>query len=648
MNRSPDAIIGLLLLILLSPLLVFVAAANWAFTRRVIFRQVRLGMALRPFVILKFQTMVDGPAGASTVTAGSDRRLTGFGRILRATKLDELPQLINVVRGEMNLVGPRALTPNEVARIPPTVAAQVYALRPGLTGLASLIFSDEERILGEAPHPEEYYFRSVLPQKMALELAYVRRQGFWTNLLLLAATPLTIVLPGATRKYLLRLFRHRPPPGRPGGELDGLPLGPRVNSARANPGNDAVGDIAVDSLPVATDRIPLSRPDISEAEVQEVLSVLRTPVLSLGPKLREFEERMASFLDVRHTVAVSSGTAALHLAIRAAGIDEAAEVITTPFSFIASSNVLLFERAVPVFVDVDEQTLNLTPEAVDETIRRLYTPTRGGLVNRHSGRLLRGILPVDVFGLPVDIEGFRAITEHYRVWLVEDACEALGSEVYSRGRGAWVKVGALADASAFAFYPNKQLTTGEGGLVATNDQRLADRCRMERNQGRLEGSAWLEHAMLGFNYRMDELSAALGVAQLKRFDQLLRKRREVAGRYERALGGTEEIVLPQAGPGVRVNWFVYVVRLAPQVDREALSRFLAERGIESRAYFPAIHLQPPYRERFGYQEGAFPVCERIAHETLALPFFNDLTEDAIGFIARTLREGVHLCVAAQS
>jgi len=404
----------------------------------------------------------------------------------------------------------------------------------------------------------------------------------------------------------------------------------------------------MDRAPAIEQRIPLSRPDLSAAEVEEVLAVLRTPVLSLGPKLREFEDAMAGLLGVRHAVAVSSGTAALHLAVRAAGLPEGAEVITTPFSFVASANVLLYERAVPAFVDVDDQTLNLTPPAVEEAIGRRYRETDRGWVNRDSGRLLVGILPVDVFGLPVDIDGFRALARRYRLWLVEDACEAVGSEVFSPSASAWVQAGARADVAAYAFYPNKQMTTGEGGLITTDDDRLAERCRMERNQGRLPDSPWLEHGVLGFNYRMDELSAALGVAQCRRFADLVQKRRRVAEHYARALGEIEEIRLPATLPGTRPNWFVYVVRLADQVDRDLLGRFLAARGIETRPYFPPIHLQAPYRQQFGYAEAAFPICEHAARGTLALPFFNDLTEEAVGVVARILREGVHSCVAAQS
>ncbi len=395
------------------------------------------------------------------------------------------------------------------------------------------------------------------------------------------------------------------------------------------------------------ERIPVSRPDLTEAEIAEVLSVLRTPTLSQGPKLAEFEERMAAHLGTRHAVAVSSGTAGLHLAVRAAGLEEGEEVLTTPFSFVASANVLMMERAVPVFVDIEEGTLNLSPQGVEESIERSYRRSSARLVNRETGRRLAGLLPVDVFGHPIDIDGFQDLAERHRLWLVEDACEAMGSEVLSRDAGGWVPVGRRADLSVFAFYPNKQMTTGEGGLIATDDETLARRVRRERNQGRAEGAAWLDHLTLGYNYRMDELSAALGVAQLRRFEELRRKRRDVAARYGAALAALPAVRPPRAEPWARVNWFVYVVRLPREVARAALVEFLTRRGIETRIYFPPIHLQPFYRDRLGYGRGAFPLCEAAGDASLALPFFNDLTEVQIAAVVQALSEGVESCVAVR-
>ncbi len=394
--------------------------------------------------------------------------------------------------------------------------------------------------------------------------------------------------------------------------------------------------------------IPFSRPDLSELEVEEVLGVLRTPVLSLGPKVREFEERMAAMLGIRHAIAVSSGTAGLHLAVRAAGLREGEEVLTTPFSFVASANVMLFERALPAFVDVEEETLNLTPVAVEDAIESRYLRTPRGLTSRRSGRRLAGILPVDVFGHPVDIEGLREVADRHGLWLVEDACEALGSEVLLHRRGAWVKAGTHADLAVFAFYPNKQLTTGEGGLIVTNDDELAERCRVGRNQGRAVGSPWLEHAALGYNYRMDELSAALGVGQARRFEELTGRRAAVAAWYAEALKGIRAVRRPAVAPWARVNWFVYVVRLMPGLDRDAVARHLSQRSVETRVYFPPIHLQPLYRDRFGYATGMFPIAESAGRDALALPFFNGLTREQVNAVAAALREGVEAHVARET
>lgn len=386
--------------------------------------------------------------------------------------------------------------------------------------------------------------------------------------------------------------------------------------------------------------LPLSRPDISEAECQEVLGVLKTPWLSLGPKVEEFEAAVASFTKRRYAVAVSSGTAALHLAGRALGFSEGAEIITTPFTFAATANVLLMERAHPVFVDVDPVTLNLDPQTVTDFIRREYRSASGRLVRRATGRPLVGILPVDVFGHPVKMDEFRVLAETYGLRFLDDTAEAFGSEYASGIRRQWVAAGALADAAVYAFYPNKQITTGEGGMIVTDDDRIAAYARSARNQGRAEGADWLCHDRLGFNYRMDELSAALGVAQMKRFGTLAARRAQVAAWYAELLEGIPEITLPAAQPWAKANWFVYVVRIAPEIDRDGLIRHLAGRGIASRAYFPALHLQPYFKAFARYPEGSFPVTEDASRRALALPFYNALSRDDIGRIAAGLEEGV--------
>lgn len=387
-------------------------------------------------------------------------------------------------------------------------------------------------------------------------------------------------------------------------------------------------------------RIPLSRPDITEIEIQEVLGVLQTPWLSLGIKMAEFEAQISAYVGRRHAIAVSSGTAGLHLGARALGFTDGVEVITTPFTFAATVNVLLFERAHPVFVDVDPVTLNLDPDAVAAFIEREYRPVGGRLVRHSTGRHLAGLLPVAVFGHPLKMDEFGALTQAHGLRILSDTCEAFGSEYFSAQKRQWVKVGSLAEVAVYAFYPNKQLTTGEGGIIVTNDDQIAAYCRSARNQGRAEDADWLRHDMLGFNYRMDELSAALGVAQMKRLDTLIAKRAQVVRWYEEALAGVPGLILPASAPWARVNWFVYVVRTGPQVDRDALIDFLSRRGIASRAYFPVLHLQPYLRGLGEYGEGSFPVAEEAARCAIALPFFNDLTRDDINTVAEALMEGV--------
>lgn len=386
--------------------------------------------------------------------------------------------------------------------------------------------------------------------------------------------------------------------------------------------------------------LPLSRPDITEAEVQEVLSVLRTPFLSLGPKQEEFEALVAAYTGRRHAVAVSNGTCALHLCGRALNFTEGVEVITTPFTFAATTNILLMERAHPVFVDIDPLTLNLDPQTVSGFIEREYRPVSGRMVRRSTGRPLAGLLPVSTFGHPVRMDGFRSLANTYGLEFLDDTAEAFGSEYLADAQRRWLKDGALADAAVFAFYPNKQITTGEGGIIVTDDDEVAAYCRSARNQGRAPGAEWLRHDILGFNYRMDELSAALGVAQMKRLPSLVAKRTQVATWYHDALADIPELILPQAQPWARVNWFVYVVRVARGIDRDAVMRFLAGRGITSRAYFPALHLQP-YLQRTGlYPEGSLPVAEDAARRALALPFYNDLSREDIERVAQALKDGV--------
>ncbi|QXD14333.1 DegT/DnrJ/EryC1/StrS family aminotransferase [Rhodocaloribacter litoris] len=364
-------------------------------------------------------------------------------------------------------------------------------------------------------------------------------------------------------------------------------------------------------------RLPLSRPDLGPQERRRLLAVLASGRLSLGPCLREFEERMARLCGVRHAVAVSSGTAALHLIVRGLGLGPGDEVVTTPFSFVASSNALLYEGIRPVFVDIDPATFNLDVGRVEDAI----TPRT------------RAILAVDVFGLPVDWPALTGLAGRHDLLLIDDACEALGASVGGRPVGSW---GA---AAAFGFYPNKQITTGEGGCITTDDDVLAARCRSMRNHGR-DDDAVMAHVRLGYNYRMSELAAALGCAQLERLPDLLARRAALARCYAEALAPlTDDLILPADPPGTVRSWFVYVVRLrdhfAPEA-RDLLMARLRARGIACAPYFPAIHLQPYYRERFGFRPGTFPACEAASARTLALPFFTRLPDEAPARVAGAL------------
>jgi perosamine synthetase len=364
--------------------------------------------------------------------------------------------------------------------------------------------------------------------------------------------------------------------------------------------------------------IPLSQPVIGPREEELVLETLRSGRLSLGPRLLEFERLFAERAQVPHTSAVSSGTAGLHLAVRAAGIEPGDEVITTPFSFVASANCLLYEGATPVFCDIDERTLNLDPAAASAAV---------------SGRTA-GVLPVHIFGYPADMPAFEELAARNRLWLVEDACEALGA-VHGDGR----PVGSRGHPAVFAFYPNKQMTTGEGGIVACPTAELKERIDSERNQGRAPDMGWLDHDRLGFNYRLSDLACALGVAQLEHLDELLAGRARVASLYNEALADVEGIELPCPDQdGDRRSWFVYVVRLPAEVDRDGAIEALRARGVDSKPYLPAIHLMSFYRQRFGHREGEFPVCEDVARRSLALPFFPQLSDGQIAHVTEALRE----------
>jgi dTDP-4-amino-4,6-dideoxygalactose transaminase len=399
--------------------------------------------------------------------------------------------------------------------------------------------------------------------------------------------------------------------------------------------------------------IPMSGPDITDAEIASVVDVLHSGCLSIGPRLSQFEAAVAARVGTAHAVGVSSGTAGLHLAIIAAGVNDGDLVITTPFSFIASANCILYERAIPVFVDVDPVTGNIDPVLVEAAIRDIQN---GGAARqrwlppavRDSARVgrLRALLPVHAFGQPADMDPLLKTAGAAGLVVIEDACEAVGSEY--KGRPA----GSMGDVAVFAFYPNKQATTGEGGMMVTQRSDYDALFRSLRNQGRDVMSGWLEHDRLGYNYRMDELSAALGEAQFIRLAELIAARSQVTSWYTERLTGAPGVTPPVVMPYVtRMSWFAYVVRLDPDVDRDAVIGDLQQVGIPSRPYFSPIHLQSFYRTRFGYAPGDFPVAEALGASCLALPFSGKTTEAQVERVCAALLTSVarrHGSVAAAS
>jgi perosamine synthetase len=389
--------------------------------------------------------------------------------------------------------------------------------------------------------------------------------------------------------------------------------------------------------------IPLSKPDITDAEIDLVVRSLKSGRLSIGPMVEQFEDMVATRCDRRYGVAVNSGTSGLHLAMLALGIGsggEKDEVITTPFSFVASANCALYVGARPVFADICPKTLNMDPAKLEAAI----TPRT------------KAIVAVECFGNPQYMDEYESIAAKHGIPLIEDCCEALGSTHAGRRAGSFGKVG------VFAFYPNKQITTGEGGMIVTDDKRIADLCRSMRNQGRTiptgptsagapgtgpalsptqpqPGSPWLCHERLGFNFRMPEMCAALGVAQMRRLNEIIEKRQRVAAMYMRHLMGNHDVILPTLDELTGMSWFVFVVRLASTYTREERDRIitgLLRHDVGAKDYFPCIHLQPYFREQFGFGPGDFPIAETVSTRTIALPFYNDMTESDVDHVARTL------------
>ena len=365
--------------------------------------------------------------------------------------------------------------------------------------------------------------------------------------------------------------------------------------------------------------LPMSEPDITEDDIAAVVDVLKSKRWSLGPVLEAFEDAFARYTGTKYAVGVSSGTTGLHAAVATAGIGPSDQVVTSAFSFVASSNCILYENADPVFVDIDPDTFNLDPAGIESA-----------LTDR-----TRALLPIHVFGQICDMEPMLRIARNRDLVVIEDACEAIGSE--HRGR----KAGSFGDMAVFGFYPNKQIAAGEGGIVTCDDPALATRLRSLRNQGRDEMGTWLRHIHLGYNYRLGEINAALGLSQLNRIDDLLARRDRVAGWYNERLRDLDGVGTMTPAPGTtRLSWFVYVIRLHPTIDRTTIIDRLQRAGVPSRIYFSPIHLQPYYRERFGYREGMLPVTEAVSQTTLALPFHTNMKEAEVERVVATSRKAV--------
>ncbi len=359
-------------------------------------------------------------------------------------------------------------------------------------------------------------------------------------------------------------------------------------------------------------KIPLSQPDITQKERKAVLEVLKTPNLSLGPKVKEFEDNLAKYIGVKYAIAVNSGTSGLHLIIKSLNLKKGDEVITTPFSFISSSNCILYEGAKPIFVDIEEKSLNIDPEKIEKAITKKT----------------KAILAVDVFGHPAQWDKLKKIAKKHNLYLIEDSAESLGSEYKGK------KCGSFGEAGIFSFYPNKQITTGEGGMIVTNDKKIAQLCKSYRNQGRDKMKKewnWLFHPRIGYNYRLSDINCALGIAQLSRIKEIIKKRNKVAQLYNKKLKDIPGIEIPYIDPKVKMSWFVYVIKV--QKNRDKILKELKKKGIGCSNYFSPIHLQPCYN----YKKGSFPVTEDISKRTIALPFYNNLKEKEINYVVKTLK-----------
>ncbi|WP_041081640.1 DegT/DnrJ/EryC1/StrS family aminotransferase [Thermotoga profunda] len=381
--------------------------------------------------------------------------------------------------------------------------------------------------------------------------------------------------------------------------------------------------------------IPLSKPYITQTEIDTVIDVLKSDRLSMGKYTELFEKEISKIAKTKYSIVVNSGTSALHLILKSLGIQQGDYMIVPSFTFVASANVALFEKATPIFVDIDPKTYNVDPNALEDLLKKIEQGRMHISGQRVRIDKVRFFMPVDVFGQPVDYDAVEPIVCKWNLKMIEDSCEALGSEYKGK------PCGSFGEAGAFAFYPNKQITTGEGGIIVTDNEEIARMCKSMRNQGRGEDEAWLNHVRLGYNYRIDELSAALGYAQLTHLEDILYKRDNVAKRYSQMLSEYDWVEPPYiANYATKIGWFVYVIKLDEKINRDRIIDYMSSHGVQVRNYFSPVHLQPFYKQLFGYTEGMLPVTEKISKSTLAIPFYTTMTIQEQQTVVEILKEAV--------
>ena len=381
-------------------------------------------------------------------------------------------------------------------------------------------------------------------------------------------------------------------------------------------------------------KVNLSGVSITDKEKKYVCDVMNSGILSLGKYLLKFEKLTSEFTGRKYAIAVSSGTAGLFLLLKYYNLKKTDEVITTPFSFIASANVILHAGATPVFADIDEKTFCFSNESIESLIKSKYKLIKGKLVNKDNGNTLRGILPVDIFGIMPDYRFLKKIAKEYDLFIIEDSCEAFGSDYYGK------KAGSFGHGSVLAFYPNKQITTGEGGMVLTDNKSIYKYIKAMRNQGRRDMDLWLNHSLLGYNFRIDEMSCAMGAAQMERINYILEKRNKAAQYYFKKLEKIENVIPGIPNPYGKTGWFVYVIRVNKK-HRNKMMDYMISKGIGVRPYFTPIHLQPFYRKEFDYSKGDFPVCEKVSNETIAIPFYTDIKRKEQDYVLKTIGDFIN-------